>query len=100
MAEMSIRNLAAACAPRIAAKVEAAVVQSVRAELPGTIEQVLSEMFPGETVRIYIPKKPVTARRDRDVAIRALWTGRNAHLLSTQFHLSPRTIFRIATGHR
>ena len=99
MAEMSIRNLAAACAPRIAAKVEAAVVQSVRAELPGTIEQVLSEMFPGQTVRLYIPRKPVTAKRDRDTAIRALWTGRNLLELSKEFHLSRTAIYRIVASH-
>jgi Mor family transcriptional regulator len=100
MPQMSIRNLAALCAPRLAAKVESAVLASVKAELPGTIEAVLSEMYSGETVRFYVPAKPVTARRDRDTAIRIKWTGRNAKELSHEFKLSPRTIFRIATGHR
>jgi len=95
MSDFMLRSLAAACAPRIAAKVEAAVLATVRDELPGTIEAVLREQFPGETLRMYIPKKPVTLKRDRNAAIRAQYNGHNVKALSTSFGLSPSMIFKI-----
>lgn len=98
MSDIMIRQLAAACAPRIAAKVEAAVIATVRAELPGTIADVLREQFPGETVRLYIPKRSVASRRDRDAAIRAQYNGRNLKQLAAEFKLSPKQIHRIANG--
>ncbi len=98
MSNFIIRNLAIACAPRIAAKVEAAVMQTVRDELAGTIETVLHEMYAGETLRLYVSKAGPAMRRERDHAIRAAWTGRNASALAHQFGLSTKQIFRIATG--
>ena len=88
MSDYLIRNLALACAPRIAAKVEAVVMQTVRDELPGALENVLREMYAGETLHLYISKASVSGRRDRDNAIRAAWNGRNGKELSTQFGLS------------
>ena len=98
MSEFMIRKLAAACAPKIAEKVEAAVLATVRTELAGTIEAVLREQFPGETVRLYIPKRSSASRRDRDAAIRAKYNGRNVRQLATEFKLSPKQIHRIANG--
>lgn len=98
MSDYQIRQLAAACAPRIAAAVESAVVDIVRRELPGTIENVLREQFPGETVRLYVAKRSVSSRRDRDNMIRAEYTGRNARALSAKFGLSMKQIHRIGSG--
>lgn len=98
MSDLQIRALAAACAPRIAAKVEAAVVATVRAELAGTIEAVLREQFPGETVRLYVPKRSTASRRDRDNAIRQQFNGRNCKDLAARFGLSIKQVHRIATG--
>ncbi len=98
MSELMIRNLAAACATKIADKVEAAVMATVREHLPGTIESVLREQYPGETVRLYIPKKPVTLRRDRDNAIRARYNGHNVKALAAEFKLSQSMIFKIVAG--
>ena len=98
MSDLQLRSLAQACAPRIAAKVEAVVLQTVRDELHGTIEAVLREQFPGETLRLYVSKKPVTARRDRDNAIRQQFNGRNTRELAASFGLSIKQIYRIATG--
>lgn len=98
MSDYLIRSLAAACAPRIAAAVEAAVLQTVRDELPGTLESVLREMCAGETISLYVPKGRASDRRDRDNAIRSMWNGRNARELAVQFKLSTKQIHRIATG--
>lgn len=98
MSEYMIRKLAAACAPKIAEKVEAAVLETVRAELPGTIEAVLREQFPGETVRLYVPKRSAASRRDRDNMIRARYNGRNARELAAETGLSIKQVHRIANG--
>ena len=98
MSDYLIRTLSAACATRIAAKVESVMLQTIRDELPGTVETVLREMYDGETLSLYIPKGSASNRRDRDNAIRATWTGFNAKELSAQFKLSTKQIYRIATG--
>lgn len=95
MSELLIRNLAAACVPHLAAKVEAAVLATVRDELPATLRAVLQDMYAGETLRLYVPKG--RSRRERDEAIRASWTGRNAQELATRFKLSQKQILRIVT---
>ena len=95
MSNFHIRDLAQACAPRICAAVERVVIETVRAELPRTIEAVLREQFPGETLRLYVPKLSVASRRDRDIAIRAQFTGRNHGELSRRFGLSIKQIARI-----
>ena len=98
MSDFLIRSLAAACVPHLAAKVEAAVLQTVRDELPATLRHVLHEMYAGETLRLYVPKISNSDKVTRDAAIRAAWTGRNATLLAAQFGLSVKQIQRIATG--
>ena len=95
MSDFMIRSLAAACATKLASTVEAAVVKTVRDQLPGAIEAVLREQYPGETVRIYVPKRSVSSRRDRDAAIRTQYNGRNVQELSARFGLSRAMIFRI-----
>lgn len=100
MSELTLRELAAACAPRIAAKVEAAVVSTVRAELANVIEQVLAESYPGETFRHYAATRPASMRRDRDQAIRAKYTGQNAAALAKEFGISTRMIFKIVSGRK
>lgn len=91
-----LRDLAekAASHPRI----EAAVNKALRAELPSVIEEILREAYPGETLRMYIPKNNTSQRRERDNAIRASWNGHNAPVLAKQFKLSTKQIMRIATG--
>lgn len=100
MSEFLIRSLAQACAPKIAAKVETAVLATVRAELPGVIADVLREQYPGETLKFYVPKRPVSARRDRDAAIRAAYTGHNCRELAARFGLSVSMVFKIVRGGR
>lgn len=95
-----LRTLAAACAPRIASKVEAAVVSTVRAELPAIIEAVLREQYQGETLRVYVSKRPGSMRRLRDQAIRAKYDGRNVKALAKEFGLAARTVFRIVSGRK
>lgn len=100
MSDLMLRTLAAACAPRIAARVEQAVVSTVRAELPTIIEAVLRETYPGETLRLYVSKKPGAMRRLRDDAIRAKYTGSNAAALAKEFGLSARMVFKIVSGRK
>lgn len=100
MSDLMLKTLAAACAPRIAARVEAAVVSTVRAELPTIIEAVLRETYPGETLRLYVSKKPGAMRRLRDDAIRAKYTGGNVVALAKEFGISARTVFRIVSGRK
>lgn len=100
MSELLIRSLAQACAPRIAARVEAVVVQTVRDALPDVLADVLREQYQGETLRIYAAKRPASARRDRDAAIRAQYNGRNVKELAASFGLSAGHIFRIVAGGR
>ena len=77
-------------------RIETAVMKAIRAELPIVIETILCELYPGETVRIYSPMKPVHMRRQRDEAIRAEYNGRNAKALSKKYGPSPSQICRIA----
>lgn len=91
-----LRDLAVAAAghPRI----EQAVNNALRQELPGVIESILRDQYPGETVRIYVAKRSTTSRRDRDIAIRAKYTGHNVKALATEFGISPRMVFNIVSG--
>lgn len=98
MSDLMIKNLAAACAPRIAERVETVVVETVRAELPAIIEAVLRERFPGQSLRLYVSKHPGGMRKVRDEAIRAKYNGSNVRALAAEFGLSMRQVFRIATG--
>lgn len=100
MSELTLRDLAAACAPRIAAKVEQVVVATVRAELPAVLEQVLAEQYPGETFKHYAAKRPASMRRERNIAIRAAYNGHNAAALARQFGVSARMIFKIVNPGR
>ena len=95
MSDLLIRQLAEACAPRIAAKVEEAVVATVRAELPGVVADVLREQYAGETVNLYVAKRSAASRRDRDAMLRQCFNGRNAAQLSVQTGLSIRQVMRI-----
>lgn len=96
MSDYQIRTLAAACAPRIAAQVELVVMETVRRELPGVLEAVLREHFPGETLRLYVPKKSVSARRIRDDAIRAQYNGHNSESLARTHGITARQVRNIA----
>ena len=104
MIDIQLRRLAEECAQRIAGEVGAAVgavvLSTVIKSLPGTVEAVLREQYPGERLRMYISKKPVTARRDRDNAIRAEWTGRNTAALAHKFKLSIQHVNRIVQAQR
>jgi Mor family transcriptional regulator len=100
MSDLMLKSLAIACGPRIAEKVEEAVVATVREHLPSIIEGVLREQYPGETLRLYISKRPGGMRRVRDEAIRAKYNGLNVKALSVEFGLSPRMIFKIVSGRK
>lgn len=90
---MNLRDLSNRIArhPRI----EQAVMGAIRTELPTVIEMILSEMHPGESVRIYAPKKPVALRRERDAAIRAEFNGRNIPALAKKYGISSRMVLNI-----
>lgn len=95
MSDLLIRQLAEACAPRIAPAVEAAVVATVRTELPLVIDAVLREMFQGESIKLYISKKPRSVRKMRNDAIRAEYNGNNVKALAKKHGIAPRTVYRI-----
>ena len=76
-------------------RIESAVMSAIRTELPIVIELILSEMYPGESVRIYAPKKPVQMRRQRDDAIRLEYNGHNVKALGKKYGISPAQIFRV-----
>lgn len=76
-------------------RIEHAVTQAIKAELPGVIELILSEMYPGENVQIYAPKKPVQLRRQRDEGIRMEYNGHNAKALAAKYGISVTQVFRI-----
>ncbi len=90
LSEFHVRSLAERITPKIAPAVERAVLAAVRAELPGLLMTELRDLLPECT-----PKGSVSARRDRDAAIRANFTGRNQRQLSAQFGLSIKQISRI-----
>jgi len=98
MSEYMIRNLATACAAELGPHVDQAVAEVVRQRLPATIEKILRRDYAGETLRLYVSKKPVSARRDRDEAIRLQYTGHNVKALSSKFGLSQSMIFKIVSG--
>lgn len=94
MSEFLIRNLAAraACHP----KIESAVMGALRATLPGVINDLLREEFAGETLRFYVSKRhDRTDRRERDLLIRARFTGSNHADLATQFGITVRQVRNI-----
>ncbi|MBL8765675.1 MAG: hypothetical protein JNM07_15660, partial [Phycisphaerae bacterium] len=81
MSDLLIRTLAANCAAELCQHVDQAVADVVRQRLPATIERILRRDYAGETLRLYVSKKPVSARRDRDEAIRLQYTGHNVKAL-------------------
>ncbi len=95
---LMLRDLATAVAAH--PKIESAVMGAIRAELPGVIESILRERYPGEQVRLYVAKKPPTMRRERDVAIRAEYNGRNVNALAKKYSINARTVFRIVGSGR
>ena len=76
-------------------RIEKAVRTAIGQELAFVIEDILSEMYPGEEVKIYSPKKPTHARRERDEAIRMEFNGHNIKALSVKFSISVSQIHRI-----
>ena len=98
MSDLLIRTLAANCAAELGPHVDQSVAEVVRQRLPATIERILRRDYAGETLCFYVSKKPVSARRDRDEAIRLQYTGHNVKALATQFGLSQSMIFKIVSG--
>ncbi len=95
MSDLMIRNLAIAAAEKLSGKVEAVVQQTIREQLPSAVEAVLREQYPGETFRIYVPRRSLQMRRERDAAIRAMYNGHNAKAIAHQFGISARMVFNI-----
>lgn len=72
-----LRDLAtqAASHPRM----EAAILGAIRGELPGVIEELLRDLYRGETVRLYVPKRGGAADREhRDRRIEAALAAHEA----------------------
>lgn len=99
MSELMIRNLAEACAPKIAPHVERAVQSVVREHLPGVLMDVLRDLAGSGAIKLSAPKVSRLERRTRADAIRSRYTGRNAGELAKEFGLHPNHVRRIA-NHR
>ena len=95
---LTIRDLATRAAGH--PNIEKAVNQALRAELPGVIESILRDMYPGETLRLYVPKRSVTSRGERDRLIRQEYNGRNVKQLATKYGLTPRMVFNVVAAGR
>lgn len=93
--EFRVRSLAERIAPKIAPKIELAMIAAIRAELPGLLMEELRLEIPE-----HVPKGSVSAKRLRNEAICAQYTGQNVKELSTRFGLSPSAIFKIVAGGR
>jgi hypothetical protein len=52
-------------------RIEKAILGALRAELPNLIEQMLSQMCGGETLRMYVRKRPAHAKMERNMRIQA-----------------------------
>lgn len=91
--EYRVRTMAERLAPQIAPRVEAAILATIRSELPILLMEELRRELPGHT-----PKGSAAERKMRDDAIRSMWSGNNAKDLSVMFGLSTKQIIRIATG--
>lgn len=97
-ARIVFRDLAerAASHPRI----EQAVLGAIRAELPGVIDSLLRDMYPGEQVCFYVPKRePNQAAADRaarDDRIRAAGlSGVATALIAVQEGVTIRHVQRV-----
>lgn len=97
-ARIVFRDLAerAAAHPRI----EQAVLGAIRAELPGVIDSLLRDMYPGEQVCFYVPKRSPTeaaaARAARDDRIRtAGQAGTATALIAEQEGVTVRHVQRV-----
>jgi len=76
--------------------IEAAVVGAVRATLPLVIQLVLRELYPGETLRLYIPKIGADTRADRVTSVlEALDGGSSAQEVSKALGVPVRTVRHI-----
>lgn len=95
MSDLLLRQLAQACAARLAGKVQSAVNQVVQQELAGTIQEILREQYPGESLKVYVAKRPGGSRRERDNLIRTRYNGKNAEDLARDFELNVRQVYRI-----
>ena len=76
-------------------RIEQAVRTAISSELPFVIQDILSELYPGESVQIYAPKKPTHIRQERNAAIRMEFNGQNAKALSVKYRISISQIQRI-----
>jgi len=91
--EYRVKCLAERIAPKMAPKIEAALLDCIRAELPAMLMDELRRELPEMT-----PKHSQAIRRERDNLIRARFNGNNAAELSTQFGLSIKQVVRIGRG--
>ena len=95
MSEYHLRNLAEACAPRIAARIDAAIRQVIRDELPEVVQEVLREQHAGGSLSLYVAKSPGRTRGERNAAIRARYNKHNAKTLAAEFGISESLVFKI-----
>lgn len=93
-----LRDLAqqAAAHPRI----EQAVLGAIRAELPGVIEGLLREMYRGETVRLYVPKRTcdIAERNQRIRAMAAPPSSMSTAQIAARERLTQRQVQRVLAG--
>jgi hypothetical protein len=75
---------------------ESAVMGAVRATLPGVIETVMRELYSGETLRLYVSKRPTEDRAQRDRRIgAALASGEAPESVAKRESVSKRHVFRV-----
>lgn len=78
-------------------KMEKAVMGAIRASLPGVVESVLRDMFPGESVTLYVPRTGKEDRQDRDAQIVAALSAGEAHLsIAKRLRTSLRHVERVS----
>jgi Mor family transcriptional regulator len=95
---LTIRDLATRAAGH--PNIERAVNQALRSELPGVIEGILRDMYPGETLRLYVPKRSVSLRGERNRLIVQEFNGRNAKALAIKYGLTPRMVYNVVKAGR
>ncbi len=88
--EYRVRKLAERIADRIAPSLAPDESVTLRHQLPALLMDELRNELPEFT-----PKRSVSARRDRDAAIRSQYTGHNCRELSARFGISVSMVFKI-----
>lgn len=82
-------------------QIEKAVIGALRQTLPTVIEGILCEMYPGETLRLYVRKRTGPDRTTRDERIRAAAEhGTPNSLIASREGITVRQVQRVLASSR